>query len=464
MKRFPLSLVGFIVIPVLFNRAYSAFSDAPSWEYRVIGSLAAFITWLALLSLSEIKNERRFALAGAALLGAGFVLQTIVIHSATLFPVGVITVDVAVIASAIVTGVGFAIYYCLWAAIFERVRPVVALIGIASSVGLGAVFSTLPILLFSPFPFGAVACSAIRLALLLASLACLLKSQRLLPEPEIAEARTKQPSNREIFDYVWRPAGAIIITWFVVGAVSGNDHAYSSPMGLAAVVLAAAALAAIIVVMAWKRGERAGYLNAIYTASSGIGLVLLLVSVAVQNNAIGYFWVLQFAASPLLDIVILGTLASAHSIFRIRVHRLVCVVLCLKELAYLAGNLLESKTSGEIGSTIGVVVILAYLLLLFVISALDSLRKPSAPSIPEELAVAMGTKYRLTSREMDVLRLLLQGSSYDRIGKQLFIASSTVKTHVNHIYAKVGVDSRDSFIDLMNAGERYERELSRQVP
>jgi DNA-binding CsgD family transcriptional regulator len=166
--------------------------------------------------------------------------------------------------------------------------------------------------------------------------------------------------------------------------------------------------------------------------------------------------VFQFAASPLFDIVLLGTLVSARAVFKIRTHRLVCGVLCAKELVYLLGNLLQRPMGGH-GDSLGVIVLIAYLLLLFVGGAFDSFRSSSSPSIPEELSVAMSRKYALTPREVDVLRYLLQGSTYDRIGKQLFIAASTVKTHVNHIYAKMGVESRDEFIDLMNAGPTAEQ-------
>jgi LuxR family maltose regulon positive regulatory protein len=48
----------------------------------------------------------------------------------------------------------------------------------------------------------------------------------------------------------------------------------------------------------------------------------------------------------------------------------------------------------------------------------------------------------LTEREVDVLRLIVAGLSNAEIAEELFIAMSTVKTHVNHIYGKLGVESR----------------------
>ena len=48
----------------------------------------------------------------------------------------------------------------------------------------------------------------------------------------------------------------------------------------------------------------------------------------------------------------------------------------------------------------------------------------------------------LTEREAEVLRLLAQGQSNKEIAQTLQIVEDTVKTHVKHILAKLGVQSR----------------------
>ncbi|MEN4013710.1 MAG: response regulator transcription factor [Chloroflexota bacterium] len=48
----------------------------------------------------------------------------------------------------------------------------------------------------------------------------------------------------------------------------------------------------------------------------------------------------------------------------------------------------------------------------------------------------------LSSREMDVLRLVQGGYSNQQIAAQLHIAPSTVKTHINNIYGKLGAQTR----------------------
>jgi DNA-binding CsgD family transcriptional regulator len=48
----------------------------------------------------------------------------------------------------------------------------------------------------------------------------------------------------------------------------------------------------------------------------------------------------------------------------------------------------------------------------------------------------------LTTRELEVLRLLAAGHSNRELGELLFISPATAARHVANIYAKLGVDSR----------------------
>ena len=52
----------------------------------------------------------------------------------------------------------------------------------------------------------------------------------------------------------------------------------------------------------------------------------------------------------------------------------------------------------------------------------------------------------LSERELDVLRLIAEGLSNQEIADRLIVAVSTVKTHINNIYSKLGVASRTQAI------------------
>jgi DNA-binding NarL/FixJ family response regulator len=48
----------------------------------------------------------------------------------------------------------------------------------------------------------------------------------------------------------------------------------------------------------------------------------------------------------------------------------------------------------------------------------------------------------LSPRELEVLELIAQGSTNREAAKRLFISEATVKTHLLHVYAKLGVNDR----------------------
>ena len=56
----------------------------------------------------------------------------------------------------------------------------------------------------------------------------------------------------------------------------------------------------------------------------------------------------------------------------------------------------------------------------------------------------------LTSREVDVLKLLARGRSNKDIGTELFISETTVKTHMRSIFSKLNVMSRTEAIAAAN--------------
>lgn len=67
-----------------------------------------------------------------------------------------------------------------------------------------------------------------------------------------------------------------------------------------------------------------------------------------------------------------------------------------------------------------------------------------APAVAARLMTRMRApaEESLSAREIEVLQLVAQGASNREIGKSLHISTATVKTHLIHIYGKLGVDDR----------------------
>jgi DNA-binding NarL/FixJ family response regulator len=65
----------------------------------------------------------------------------------------------------------------------------------------------------------------------------------------------------------------------------------------------------------------------------------------------------------------------------------------------------------------------------------------NAPSTPPTATID-----QLTERELDVLTLIGQGRTNSEIAELLFIGEGTVKTHINHVFAKLGLRDRSAAI------------------
>lgn len=72
-----------------------------------------------------------------------------------------------------------------------------------------------------------------------------------------------------------------------------------------------------------------------------------------------------------------------------------------------------------------------------------------SPELTARMVHVMRTpRVRLTDREADVLRLLDTGASNREIAKSLFVTEATVKTHLVHLFDKLGVDSRSRAVAI----------------
>lgn len=80
------------------------------------------------------------------------------------------------------------------------------------------------------------------------------------------------------------------------------------------------------------------------------------------------------------------------------------------------------------------------------VRAIEAAHRGESALSPGAASVLMGRVRdpdpALSQRELDVLRLIADGSTNREIASRLFISEATVKSHILHIYGKLGVNDR----------------------
>ncbi len=74
-------------------------------------------------------------------------------------------------------------------------------------------------------------------------------------------------------------------------------------------------------------------------------------------------------------------------------------------------------------------------------------KRTLAPEVTNLLAERLAQpETALSARELEILQALSTGASNKQIAQQLFISEATVKTHLIHVYQKLGVETRTAAV------------------
>ena len=83
------------------------------------------------------------------------------------------------------------------------------------------------------------------------------------------------------------------------------------------------------------------------------------------------------------------------------------------------------------------------------IVATASGKRTLAPDVAAQLAErVVRPREALSGREIEILKALATGASNRQMAQDLFISEATVKTHLIHIYQKLGVDNRTAAVNV----------------
>jgi DNA-binding NarL/FixJ family response regulator len=97
---------------------------------------------------------------------------------------------------------------------------------------------------------------------------------------------------------------------------------------------------------------------------------------------------------------------------------------------------------------------LTVLLLLFLTKSRTEMRDSFAfPPAPEDNAFDRHCRsFFLTNREIEILKLLRDGSPYKIIADKLNISENTVATHIKNMFAKVGATNKMELVGKLMKG------------
>ena len=80
--------------------------------------------------------------------------------------------------------------------------------------------------------------------------------------------------------------------------------------------------------------------------------------------------------------------------------------------------------------------------------------EPAGAGALHERCAELARANSLTAREAEVFELLVRGHSKTRIAETFLISENTVRGHAKHIYAKLGVHSKQEMLDLVEGARR----------
>ncbi len=321
------------------------------------------------------------------------------------------------------------------------------------------------------------ACAAV-FALPVVSFAVLISQERtrpndgvITPDPALTEADAHMGLRASFRRVPWRIPVFVALSYFCYGATRMNSLSSS----LTATTLVEA-LVPCIAMFACCAGIALAFLSYRKSVQTAIYIAVPLMALA----GIGNLFLSGAAHTAVLFVANVGVEMTKYLMFYLMIDVIIkdgapaLLCLALLRFAQWGGSVLGQQAADVLSSNSGVlvamfVVLMAALMLMMGFSGAGSAKAPAAgrrsegelgqaaDQVPVAASVqgseAVGEfaqRYGLSPRETDVLRIWLTGRPMTAVEKTLYISQSTVKTHLNHIYAKTGAPNRAQLIELFD--------------
>lgn len=349
--------------------------------------------------------------------------------------------------------VAFVLYSMIWARVFERLSPAKTLLVIALSVCFSTIIRAFTYIDIHGSIVGGIALSVILCCSLFQASRCQQLSQETWAI-DFNRELPNQPFKDVFFGTTREPLLIAFAVSFGVGLTWGDKSAldYNSTFSLAAIGL----VAACAIAFALSRNRMPYLFFILYRIAFPLAALLLLASLLLAapdlpNTIQQALQFLYYMAMTFYEIAVVASIVAVAHLHGFSSARAISAKICIYGLGILLGKAVLAFFGGEIVNLALGAMLIGYVAVSFISLAAYQISTPEKPASSRHDVIIEKSQddFGFTTRELDILSELLQGRTYEGIARALFISSSTVKTHVKHIYAKASVCTRDELIDLL---------------
>lgn len=361
-----------------------------------------------------------------------------------------------VAAASFVTAFGGAFLFCLWAEIYSQMNSMQMVVyGAGSCVAAFAVYVLISTMMH---PYEVVATALLPVG----SFACAIASFRLVPREAARHAETH-------YAVPWKIIVIMTVAGFASGVAGAMLLSYEG-IGAAHRIWATAVVGVVILALALLRTHAFDLrlLAHVCVPLSMAAFALLPAAWSSAGVAVSFLIKLAYVWFTVFALMLL-----AHLCFRFETPTLrpFAVARACSEGAIFAGitlrrlfqdaGLAQSSSVLMACAFVGMLGILACVLLWRSERAVNAdwgaagIEIESGKRIvsPRERLIVrceqLAKDCGLTAREAEVLILIAQRKTRSEMEQELFLSQNTVKTHVRHVYAKLGVHSKSDVYELV---------------
>jgi DNA-binding CsgD family transcriptional regulator len=355
--------------------------------------------------------------------------------------------------AAIASGVGTGIIILLWSELYSCLNP----LRVAFYYSGSLIFAALVIFLC----MGLVQSYYIALVLLLPLLSLLMLyrsyafvSPESLPRP-----------NWQRVSFPWKPAALMAVYGFAYGLQEAHLYAFTGPHSSIGAIIAASVVFFGMLLLPKRFSMAVTYRIALPVLVCGF---LLIPSFSPDNEFANTCVAMSFTSFSILIMLILSSISYRFGIgavwlFGIERGFRAFFMFLGRHASEQADQLVAAGLLNPliITAVVVVLVVLATMILLserelsskwgisFRQGAMEQEQDVMRQHLLADVCTRLATEHNLSSRESEVLLLLARQRELTDIETELFIAKGTVKAHVQHIYQKLNIHSRQELYELL---------------